>query len=59
MMIPAPRVEEFPCAEGDCDGFYVPYGDGEMVCYAGHVSSLSVDDVEVPVLFLAPVLEEC
>ncbi|AXH49354.1 hypothetical protein HWB76_gp046 [Streptomyces phage Blueeyedbeauty] len=60
MMIPAPRVEvEFPCTEKGCDGFYVPYSDGLMVCYDGHVSSLSVDDVELPVGALVPVLEEC
>jgi hypothetical protein len=60
MMVPAPRVEvEFPCVEKGCDGFYVPYGDGQLVCYDGHVSSLSVDDVELPVGMLVPVLEEC
>lgn len=59
MMIPAPRVESFPCVESRCDGFYVPYGDGLMVCYMGHVSALSVDDVELPVGVLVPVLEEC
>ncbi|WMI33617.1 hypothetical protein SEA_KENREY_255 [Streptomyces phage Kenrey] len=59
MMIPAPRVESFPCRETGCDGFYVPYSDGLMVCYDGHVSSLSVDDVDVSVGALVPVLEEC
>lgn len=59
MLIPAPRVEVFPCAEKGCDGFYEPYSDGRMVCYDGHVSSLSVDDVELPVGVLVPILEEC
>ena len=59
MMIPAPRVESLPCRETGCDGFYVPYSDGLMVCYDGHISSLSVDDVEIPAGVLVPVLEEC
>jgi hypothetical protein len=62
MMIPFPSLPETDgnkCTEPACDGFYVPYSDGLMVCYDNHVSSLSVDDVELPVGALVPVLEEC
>ncbi|AXQ63473.1 hypothetical protein SEA_COMRADE_242 [Streptomyces phage Comrade] len=62
MMIPAPRLPEvdaYKCREDGCDGFYQPYRDGSLSCYCGSVSSLSVDDVEVPVGVLALTLEEC
>lgn len=34
MMIPAPRVEVFPCAEVGCEGEYLATRVG-MVCFCG------------------------
>jgi hypothetical protein len=62
MLIPAPRLPEIDgnkCTEKGCDGFYQPYRDGSLSCYQGHLSSLSVDDVEIEGWALVPALEEC